>query len=233
MGGRNHDQVLPIEGDKGCCLRLFSLALVARESDDGVCVAVAGMKEDKHVTFLPAYGAEVRGGTANCTVVISDQEIASPIAIFSGICGRDELSVHDEVPKYGQIRGVMFLNSDLISESPARSDLKTVQVPANSLAHEMGNDRALNMIMLGAVVKITGIVSDKALAEAVGAVMEGKKQALIDANRKALEKGFSLHLFQESEINPFFDPDIIAVLAIGRGRSGGLDENRSRDLGKA
>jgi 2-oxoglutarate ferredoxin oxidoreductase subunit gamma len=155
----------------------------------GYVLAVAGMKEDKHVTFLPAYGAEVRGGTANCTVVISDEEIASPIASspeFVVAMNYPSMMKYQNMVKSG---GVMFLNSDLISEDPARSDLKIVQVPANSLAHDMGNDRVLNMIMLGAVTTVTGIVSDKALAEAVETVLEGKKRALIDVNCKALTKG--------------------------------------------
>jgi len=155
----------------------------------GYVLAVAGMKEDKHVTFLPAYGAEVRGGTANCTVVISDEEIASPIASspeFVVAMNYPSMMKYQNMVKSG---GAIFLNSDLISEDPARSDMTIVKVPANSLAHEMGNDRALNMIMLGAVAKVTGIVSDKALAEAVETVLEGKKRALIDVNQKALEEG--------------------------------------------
>ena len=155
----------------------------------GYVLAVAGMKEDKHVTFLPAYGAEVRGGTANCTVVISDEEIASPIASspeFVVAMNYPSMIKYQNMVKSG---GVMFLNSDLISEDPARSDLKIVKVPANSLAHDMGNDRALNMIMLGAVAKVTGIASDKALAKAVETVLEGRKKALIDANCKALAEG--------------------------------------------
>jgi 2-oxoglutarate ferredoxin oxidoreductase subunit gamma len=155
----------------------------------GYVLAVAGMKEEKHVTFLPAYGAEVRGGTANCTVVISDEEIASPIASspeFVVAMNYPSMMKYQNMVKTG---GTMFLNSDLISGDPARSDLKVVHVPANSLAHDMGNDRVLNMIMLGAVAAVTGVVSDKALARAVETVLEGKKQSLIDVNQKALSKG--------------------------------------------
>ncbi|MBI4964848.1 MAG: 2-oxoacid:acceptor oxidoreductase family protein [Desulfomonile tiedjei] len=155
----------------------------------GYVLAVAGMQEDKHVTFLPAYGAEVRGGTANCTVVISDEEIASPIASspeYVVAMNYPSMMKYQNMVKSG---GTMFLNSDLISEVPARSDLKVVNVPANTLAHDMGNDRVLNMIMLGAVARVTGIVSDKALAQAVETVLEGKKRSLIDFNQKALSKG--------------------------------------------
>jgi len=155
----------------------------------GYVLAVAGMQEDRHVTFLPAYGAEVRGGTANCTVVVSDQEIASPVASspdFVVAMNYPSMLKYQNMVRRG---GTMFLNSDLISEMPQRSDVTIVKVPANALAHELGNDRVLNMVMLGAVVRVTGIVSFPALAEAVGTALEGKKQSLIDVNRKALERG--------------------------------------------
>lgn len=155
----------------------------------GYVLAVAGMKEDKHVTFLPAYGAEVRGGTANCTVVVSDEEIASPIASspeYVVAMNYPSLVKYQNMVKSG---GSMFLNSDLISESPAREDVNISRVPANSLAHEMGNDRVLNMVMLGAVTASVGIVSEEALMKAVETVLEGKKRSLIEANQKALMMG--------------------------------------------
>ena len=156
----------------------------------GYVLAVAGMQEDKHVTFLPAYGAEVRGGTANCTVVISDKEIASPVASspeFVVAMNYPSLVKYRNMIKSG---GTVFLNSDLISETPQRDDVNVVSVPANTLAHEMGNDRVLNMIMLGAVTQVTGLVSPESLEGAVGTVLEGKKQSLVDINRQALVKGF-------------------------------------------
>jgi len=155
----------------------------------GYVLAVAGMKEDKHVTFLPAYGAEMRGGTANCTVVVADEEIASPIAShpeFVVVLNYPSMVKFENTVKSG---GIIFLNSDLISEIPQRKDVKIIKVPANTLARELGNDRVLNMIMLGAVASVTRIVSTKALAEAVDTVMEGRKQALRDINKQALANG--------------------------------------------
>lgn len=155
----------------------------------GYVLAVAGMKEDKHVTFLPAYGAEVRGGTANCTVVVSDEEIASPIA------SSPEFVVAMNYPsmiKYQNMvksSGTMFLNSDLITEAPSREDIKLVRVPVNTLAHDMGADRSLNMVMLGAVREVTDIVSGKSILTAIETVLAGKKQKLIDMNQKAVSVG--------------------------------------------
>jgi len=155
----------------------------------GYVLAVAGMKEDKYVTFLPAYGAEVRGGTANCTVVVSEEEIASPIASspeFVVAMNYPSMIKYQNVVKSG---GTMFLNSDLITESPAREDINVVKVPANTLAHEMGSDRSLNMVMLGAVREITEIVSGKSISVAIETVLEGKKQKLVDMNQKAVNVG--------------------------------------------
>lgn len=155
----------------------------------GYVLATAGMNEDKHVTFLPSYGAEMRGGTANCTVVVSDQEIASPISSspdFVVAMNYPSMIKYQNLVRTG---GTMFLNSDLISEVPARTDIKIVKIPANALAHEMGNDRALNMVMLGAVNAIAGIVSSDALAKAVEAVLGDKKAKLIAVNQKALSIG--------------------------------------------
>ena len=154
----------------------------------GYVLATAGMHEDKHVTFLPAYGAEVRGGTANCTVVVSDEEIASPVASSPEIVvamNYPSLVKYQDMIKSG---GVMFLNSDLISDIPDLENCTKILVPANSIAHDMGNDRVLNMVMLGAMNAFSRTVGDDSLAAAVETVLAGKK-ALVDINRSALTKG--------------------------------------------
>ncbi len=155
----------------------------------GYVLANAGMKEDKHVTFLPAYGAEMRGGTANCTVVVSDEEIASPISSspdFVVAMNYPSMVKYQNMVRSG---GTMFLNSNLISDVPSRTDITVVKIPANSLAHQMGNDRTLNMIMLGAVNAITGMLSASSLEQAVETVLAGKKQTLVDVNQKGLATG--------------------------------------------
>ena len=154
----------------------------------GYVLAYAGMNEDKHVTFLPSYGAEMRGGTANCTVVVSDEEIASPIASSPDIVvamNYPSMVKYQNMIKSG---GMLFLNEDLITEEPARTDIKVIRVPANSLAREMGNDRVLNMVMLGAFTAVSRIVSEKAVIGAVATVLGGKKK-LIEINQKAVTKG--------------------------------------------
>lgn len=155
----------------------------------GYVLAWAGVKDNRHVTFLPAYGAEVRGGTANCTVVVSDEEIASPIAShpeFVVAMNYPSLVKYQDAVKDD---GIMFLNEDLIKESPSRNGIELVKVPANTIAHDMGNDRVLNMVMLGAFIEKTRAVSSRAASEAIVEVLGDKKQKLIDINQKALENG--------------------------------------------
>ncbi len=155
----------------------------------GYVLAVAAMEEDLHVTFLPAYGAEMRGGTANCTVVVSDKEIASPVASHPDVVvamNYPSMVKYQNMIKSG---GTVFLNSDLISQELSRSDVEVVKVPANTLAHEMRNDRVLNLIMLGALAAVTGVVSPEGLGKAVETVLSGKKQSLIDINKAALTNG--------------------------------------------
>ena len=155
----------------------------------GYVLAFAGMNEDKHVTFLPSYGAEVRGGTANCTVVVSDEELASPIASspeFVVAMNYPSMIKYQNMVKPG---GTMFLNSDLISEDPARDDINVVKAPVNTLAHEMKADRSLNMVMLGVVAVKTDMVSEDALMSAIEKVLQGKKKSLIEMNQNALKAG--------------------------------------------
>ncbi len=155
----------------------------------GYLTAVAAMKEDRHVTYLPAYGAEVRGGTANCTVVVSSEEIASPVASTPDYALVMNFPSMVKYQNAVRSSGVMFLNSDLIEERPTRGDIQIVEVPANSLAHELGNDRSLNMVMMGAMSQKTGLVKLESLQAAVEETIKSKNKAIIEVNRRALARG--------------------------------------------
>ena len=157
----------------------------------GYALAYAGMKEDKNVTYLPSYGAEVRGGTANCTVSISDDaEIASPIA------SEPEYVVVMNVPSLMtfqnriQTGGLIFLNSSMIHIEPARGDIEVFEIPAIDLAKDSGSVKAANMVMLGAFVKKTGLVSLESLEEAVQDIFPKAKKKAIQSSQKALRKGY-------------------------------------------
>jgi 2-oxoglutarate ferredoxin oxidoreductase subunit gamma len=154
----------------------------------GNVLAYAAMLEDKHVTYFPSYGAEVRGGTANCTVAIGDEEIASPIA------SEPEILVAMNGPSLrtflGRMSagGLLLLNSSLISERPAREDVEVVGVPAVELAEESGSGRSANMVMLGALVELYGLVAPESV-HAAFARLFGAKKSVVAPNARAFDRG--------------------------------------------
>ena len=157
----------------------------------GLNVAQAAMIEDKNVTYLPSYGAEVRGGTANCTVAISDEEIASPVASspeFVVAMNQPSLIRFQNQIESG---GVVFINSSLIEAEITRGDVEIVKVPANKIAEELGSPRSANMVMLGAFTKRSNLVSINTLVEVVRSTMENKGK-LFALNKKALLTGYEL-----------------------------------------
>lgn len=155
----------------------------------GYILSVSAMKDGKHVTYLPSYGAEVRGGSANCTVSISDEEIASPVASspdFVVVMNKPSMLKYQRVIKSG---GIMIINSSLIDSDPTRDDIDIVKVPANDIAIELGNERVLNIIMLGAFVAKTGIITHDSIMNSLTEVLKGKKVGSMELNRKGLARG--------------------------------------------
>jgi 2-oxoglutarate ferredoxin oxidoreductase subunit gamma len=155
----------------------------------GLNLAQSAMLEGKNVTYLPSYGAEVRGGTANCTVAISDEEIASPVASspdFVVAMNRPSLVRFQNQIQSG---GVLFVNSSLIDAEVSRGDLDIVEVPANSIAEDLGSARSANMVMLGAFTRKTNVVS---IESVIGGLKDAfkSKQRLLAVNRKALMAGY-------------------------------------------
>lgn len=154
----------------------------------GYTLAYAAMIDDKHVTYLPAYGAEVRGGTANCTVSVGDEEIASPIASepeYIVALNRPSVLKFENWVSPG---GLLFVNSSLVEDVPEREDIEIVKVPANELALEVANERSANMAMFGALTAKTGLVSPKAVREGISKIFE-KKVKVRDLNIKAFDRG--------------------------------------------
>jgi len=159
----------------------------------GLNLAQAGMLEGKYVTYLPAYGAEVRGGTANCTISISDEEIASPVAASpTYVVAMNQPSMVRFQNKI-QAGGVLFLNSSLTQETVSRGDIEIVNVPANAVAEKMGNVKSANMIMLGAFIKKTNLVNLQSLIDGLAVALKGN-QKLIKINKEALSAGYELAL---------------------------------------
>jgi len=155
----------------------------------GYTLALTAMNQGKEVTYLPSYGAEVRGGTANCTVVVSDQPIASPVASSPDIIvvmNNPSLLRFANIVRPG---GVVLINEDLVRDQIGRDDVKIIKAPVNSIAHDLGEDRSANVVMLGAMAQATGVVGLDALKEALAATGLGKKAKVLELNRRALDAG--------------------------------------------
>jgi 2-oxoglutarate ferredoxin oxidoreductase subunit gamma len=158
----------------------------------GYSYAHTAMNEGFEVTYLPSYGAEVRGGTANCTVAVSDEEIASPIASEP-----DHLVVMNNPSLYTfQNRiapgGVFFLNSSIIQTDPNRKDVQVCRIPAGEIAAELGNPRVQNVVMMGVFVKKTGLISPDAYLKSLKRIMGERKKSAMEVNRMAFAAGYAL-----------------------------------------
>ena len=155
----------------------------------GYILAFAAMRDKMNVTYLPSYGAEVRGGTANCTVCVSDEEIASPVASspdYAVVLNKPSMVKYQNLIKKD---GIILINSSLVDGEPDRDEIEAVKIPANKIALELGNERAVNMIMLGAFAAKTGVTSLESLIGGMSEVLKSKKAGLIELNRAGIEKG--------------------------------------------
>jgi len=157
----------------------------------GLNLAQAAMMEGKHVTYLPSYGAEVRGGTANCTVVISDEEIASPVASapeFVVAMNKPSLVRFQNQIQSG---GVLLVNSTLVDAELSRGDIDVVKVAAGEIADKLDSPKSANMVMLGAFIKKSNLVSINTVIVELKNTLK-KKEKLIAINEKALMAGYNL-----------------------------------------
>jgi len=157
----------------------------------GLNLAQAGMMEGKAVTYLPSYGAEVRGGTANCTVVLSDEEIASPVASAPEFVVAMNQPSMVRFQNQVQSGGVLFINSSLVDSETSRGDIEVIRVPANAVAEKLGSAKSANMVMLGAFLKKSNLVAVSTVIEELKNTLKGKEK-LITLNKKALMAGYEL-----------------------------------------
>ncbi|HSL93915.1 MAG TPA: 2-oxoacid:acceptor oxidoreductase family protein [Bacillota bacterium] len=157
----------------------------------GQLLTYAGMIENKQVSWMPSYGPEMRGGTANCTVILSDQEVGSPVVTNPDVVIAMNLPSMDKFEKLLVPGGTLIYNSTLINRAPQRQDIKVIAVPANEVAQELGNTRVANMVALGAFVQATGAVGDDSIAAALKKALPAHRQDLLPLNMQAIEKGRS------------------------------------------
>jgi 2-oxoglutarate ferredoxin oxidoreductase subunit gamma len=151
----------------------------------GQMVTHAAMLEDKSTTFFPSYGPEMRGGTASCTVIVSDTTVSCPViteADFVVAMNLPSLIKFEPTLKPG---GIIVLNSSMIDQKATRDDIKAYYVPVNDLAAELGNARVANMVMLGAFVRVTNAVSEASIEKVIDETIGAKKAELRDLNIKA------------------------------------------------
>jgi 2-oxoglutarate ferredoxin oxidoreductase subunit gamma len=156
----------------------------------GYSFAHSAMNKGYHVTYLPSYGAEVRGGTANCTVAVSDDEIASPVASEPDhLIAMNSPSLFSFQSKITS-GGTIFINSSIVEARPTRSDIKVFAIPCGDMAQELGNARVANTIMMGVFIRNTGIVPADVYLKSLETVMGSKKKSVAEINRKAFSVGF-------------------------------------------
>jgi len=156
----------------------------------GKMLAYAGMKEGREVSWFPSYGPEMRGGTANCTVVISDRPVGSPVVQRPRALMALNLPSLDRFEDAVRPGGVILYNTSLVNRECRRSDVLVVPVAANDLANSLGNPKGANMVALGAFVGATEVVP-MAQVEALVRETFARKPALVDVNLQCLQDGYA------------------------------------------
>lgn len=160
----------------------------------GRILAYAGMLEGRNVSWLPSYGPEMRGGTANCQVVISDEPVGSPIlnsATTLIAMNNPSLEKFESIVLPG---GIIIFDSSLISRCPGRRDIEWYGVPASRIASEMGNLTYANVVLLGKLIAKTGIISKESFISALKHILPEKRHYMIPEEIKALEMGMVYEL---------------------------------------
>lgn len=158
----------------------------------GKLLAQAGADYGLQVTWLPSYGPEMRGGTANCTVVLSDEPIGSPVVDNPTALVAMNLPSLDRFEITVAEGGAIVVNSSLITRPTGRNDVRALRVPANDIAVSLGNSHAANMVALGATIKATGIVSLELIKSTMARMLGHKSSAkLIGVNEQALDAGYN------------------------------------------
>ncbi len=157
----------------------------------GKFLAYKGLFEEKQVSWLPSYGPEMRGGTANCSVIVSDEPVGSPIVSNPDILIAMNLPSLDKYENEAVSGSVIVVDSTLIERKVKRADVNAFYIPATKMAKDMGAPNLANMIMLGKVIKESGVVSVEGLEEAMKKVVPPKKADLIEINLKAVMLGYN------------------------------------------
>ena len=157
----------------------------------GKQLAKTAMQQNKNVSWLPSYGPEMRGGSANCSVIISDSEIGSPIIDRPDILIAFNLPSFDKFESKIKEGGILIANSSLISKKSERDDIKTYYIPATALASDNGLEGGANVIILGYLLRLTGLFEINEFIELMVAGIPATKAKLIENNKKAIMLGYN------------------------------------------
>lgn len=155
----------------------------------GQLLAYAGIAENLHVTWIPSYGPEMRGGTANCTVILSSEEIGAPIIRNPDVAVVLNLPSMEKYAPSVKAGGLLIVNESLVPLRSDREDIRVVYVPASDVATEMGNPRMANLVLLGALIRATGIVTVETVASELGKHISDRHRKWLEPNKVALHKG--------------------------------------------
>ncbi len=158
----------------------------------GQLLAYSSMLEDKNVSWLPSYGPEMRGGTANCMVIVSDRQVASPLITAPSALVAMNLPSLTKFADSVKDGGVVLYNSSLIDEEYQRDGITSIGLPFNDLAVELGNARVANIVALGSLLSATDICDKDSVIDSIKSVLPERHHHLLPLNEKALEKGLSL-----------------------------------------
>lgn len=155
----------------------------------GQLLAYAALAEKKHVTWIPSYGPEMRGGTAHCTVIVSDEEIGSPLVRHPSAVLALNPPSHAKYAPLMQRGGVLLLDATLIEQRSDRTDLQEIALPAKAIADELGAPQIANMVMLGALLAATNVVALETLDRVLEEHVSAKHRQKLEANKMALRRG--------------------------------------------
>ena len=155
----------------------------------GQLLAYAALDSGKNVTWIPSYGPEMRVGTAHCTVIISEEEIGSPIVRNPSITLALNLPSLDKYERLIQSGGLIVANESLINRLVQRVDIDSIHIPANEIAEEIGNSRLANMVTLGAMITSRPVLSPGSLMKALEDHLPERHRKLLPANFEALNRG--------------------------------------------
>ena len=155
----------------------------------GKLLAYLGMVADKELSWLPSYGPEMRGGTCNCHVILSDEPVSSPLITKPTVLfAMNQPSVDKFIDSVAE-GGVVVYDSSLITEEIKRKDVTVVAIPATKIANEMGASKLANMILTGAMIKATGLADIETVEKALSKVIPAKKADMLELNLNCIKKG--------------------------------------------